>query len=99
MVDERTGQGGGHCELGTAVGADNGIERLPKHIERYAQGNPEKVFLGVVKGFSVDLPAEQDQNRLLEYQIESRQKKAGYDTQQYRAADALVGGILVSLPG
>ena len=91
-IGQRPRQGRG---FRTSIRADDRVEGLTEHIERYPQGNPKEILFGMAERLFVDLSAEQGQHWLLKGQIDCRQNQAGDDTQQDRTADALVGGLLI----
>ena len=78
-----------------AVGADDGVHGLAKHIEGNAQGDIEKVLLGEVKGLLVHPAAEGRQNGVCQQQVQQRHHQAGDHAQRHGAADAAVGVLLV----
>ena len=91
QIDRRARQRGDHGEAGAAVGADDRVQALAEHIERYAQRDPEEVLFGQAEGLFIDRAAEQGQQRIPEQQIAGGQHKAGGHTAQHGAADASAG--------
>ena len=72
---------GKHSELGASVRADDGIHRLPEHIERDTQRNPEKVFVCARTGSFVHLPSEHGQDGIHENQVNRRHQDTDGNTQ------------------
>ena len=93
-VHHRSGQSGSHSEAGTAVGTDNRIHGLTKHIEWDAQGNPEEILLGLDKSFLIHPAPKHTENGFLEYQIKSRQNQADNHRQHHGVTNAATGVIL-----
>ena len=91
QIDSRARQRGDHGEAGAAVGANDGVQTLAEHIERYAQRDPEEVLFGQAEGFFIDRAAKKGQQRVPEQQIAGGQHKAGAHTAQHGAADASAG--------
>ena len=90
-IDGGAGQRGDHGELRAAVGANDRVQRLAKHIERNAQRNIEEVLLRLTECLFVDAAAEHGQDRILKDQIDGRQHDAGDDAQPDGISDAAVG--------
>ena len=78
-VDDGARQRGDHGELGIAVGADDGVHGLPKHIEWDAHGDVEEVFLRVVEGLLIHRAAEHGDDGVCENEVYRRQDKAAGD--------------------
>jgi hypothetical protein len=67
------------ANLGVAVGADDRVHSLTKHIERDAQGDIEEVFLRVVEGLLIHRAAEHGDDSVCENEIYRRQDKTAGD--------------------
>ena len=78
-VDDGACQCGDHGELGIAIGADDRVHSLTKHIERDAQGDIEEVFLRVVEGLLIHRAAEHGDDSVCENEIYRRQDKTAGD--------------------
>jgi len=87
-VQHRTRKGGHHGKPRVAIGTDDGIHGLPKHIKGHAQRDIKEIFLGVVVGLGVHRSAEHGKNGVRKNQIERGQHNAADQTHHHRIADA-----------
>ena len=87
-VQRRTRKGGHHGKPRIAVGTDDGIHGLPKHIKRHTQRDIKEILLGVVVGLGVHRSAEHGKNGVRKNQIERGQHNAADQTHHHRIADA-----------
>ena len=87
-VQRRTRKGGHHGKPRIAVGTDDGIHGLPKHIKRHTQRDIKEILLGVVVGLGVHRSAEHGKNGVRKNQIERGQHNAADQTHDHCVADA-----------
>ena len=97
-VGEGPCQSGRHGKARAAVGADDRVHGLAKHIKGNAQGDPEEILLGAAEGLLIDPTAKQSDDGVLENQIDCGHSHAGQNTENHRAADALVRILLTTGP-
>ena len=90
-VDDGAGQRGDHGKFRVSVCADDGVHRLPEHIERNTERDIEEIFLRTAEGFLVDRAAEHGDDAVGKDEIHDGQDEAACHGQHNGVADAALG--------
>ena len=92
-VEHRAEQRADHGESRAAVGPDDGVHRLPEHIDRHAERDVEKILLRIAERLVVHRAAEHSDDRVGKQQIHRREHHARRDAEHHGVGNAAPGGV------